>query len=146
MKFPRVTAAVDPPGPNTRAVLEHGRTQADVDWSAPQSAVLDGLALCRRCGITKHGHDGMWSTTNACLSFEEPMDHDLAQRAAAKREREAQAMELSLTVDQLLADAKANLLVLRTLHNVPISDAQIEERANNLIQGLIGNYEIKRRP
>lgn len=68
----------------------------------------------------------------------------VAVRVAAKRWREEQAMKRAMTEDQLLADAKANLLVLRTLHNVPITDAQIEERANNLVAGIMGNYRISR--
>lgn len=70
----------------------------------------------------------------------------VAVRVAAKRWREEQAMARAMTEDQLLADAKANLLVLRTLHNVPITDAQIEDRARNFVAGIMGNYRIERLP
>lgn len=78
------------------------------------------------------------------VTKKEFLDLDLAFRMNAKRDREAQAIERAMTEDQLLADAKANLLVLRTLHNVPITDAQAEERANNLVAGIMGNYRISR--
>lgn len=70
----------------------------------------------------------------------------VAVRVAAKRSREAEAMERAMTEDQLLADAKANLLVLRTLHNVPITDAQIEGRARNFVAGILGSYEVRLLP
>lgn len=69
---------------------------------------------------------------------------EVARRVAAKRAREAAAMERALTVDALMADIKASLLVLRTLDNVPITDEQIDNRARNLVAGLIGNFKVER--
>lgn len=71
---------------------------------------------------------------------------DLAFRMEAKRNREAVAMERAATEAQLLAELKASLLILRTLYNVPISDQQIEERSNNFITNLTGNYRVERLP
>lgn len=71
-------------------------------------------------------------------------DLDLAFRVTAKRAREARALERKATLEQLLADTKANLLILRTLDNIPITDAQIDDRANNLVMALLGSYRIER--
>ena len=131
MKFPRIHDEVAPLGPQTRAFMERerGRTQAGIVQSTPVSMAQ------ARCSYPGCG-----------TSYRDDICPHVAPRVAAKRAREAEAMERALMVDQLMADAKANLLVLRMMHNVLITDAQIEERAANLVQSMIGNYDIKRRP
>jgi hypothetical protein len=46
------------------------------------------------------------------------------------------------TIRLLLEDIAAGIRVLQTRDGVPLSDAQIIERARNIVAGLIGNYKI----
>lgn len=47
-------------------------------------------------------------------------------------------------VTELMADIAAGLRVLRTRDELPLSEAQIEERARNVVAGLVENYRIER--
>ena len=49
-----------------------------------------------------------------------------------------------LTIGQLMADVSDGLRVLRNRDGVPLSDAQIRDRAANIVAGLVGNYRIER--
>ena len=46
------------------------------------------------------------------------------------------------TVARLLADVAAGLRVLVTRDGLRISEELIQERTNNIVAGLLGNYEI----
>lgn len=44
---------------------------------------------------------------------------------------------------RLLRDVAAGIAVLATRDGVPLTEAQVEERARNIVQGLMGNYDIR---
>ena len=46
------------------------------------------------------------------------------------------------TVRLLLQDVADGIRVLLTRDGIPLSDDQIEERARNIVAGLLGNYRI----
>jgi hypothetical protein len=48
-----------------------------------------------------------------------------------------------ITLRQLLRDVTAGIRVLQTRDGLDLSDAQITERARNIVAGLIGNYRIE---
>ena len=48
-----------------------------------------------------------------------------------------------ITLRQLLRDVSAGIRVLQTRDGMDLSDAQITERARNIVAGLIGNYRIE---
>ena len=48
-----------------------------------------------------------------------------------------------LTLRQLLRDVTAGIRVLQTRDGVGLTEAQINERARNIVAGLIGNYRIE---
>jgi hypothetical protein len=48
-----------------------------------------------------------------------------------------------ITLRQLLRDVAAGIRVLQTRDGLDLSDAQITERARNIVAGLIGNYRIE---
>lgn len=48
-----------------------------------------------------------------------------------------------ITLRQLLRDVTAGIRVLQTRDGVDLSEAQITERARNIVAGLIGNYRIE---
>ncbi|HEY2899313.1 MAG TPA: hypothetical protein VGL59_01970 [Polyangia bacterium] len=48
-----------------------------------------------------------------------------------------------LTLRQLLRDVAAGIRVLQTRDGLDLSEAQITERARNIVAGLIGNYRIE---
>ena len=48
-----------------------------------------------------------------------------------------------LLVNVLRADLAAGLRVLRERDRLPISDAQIRERANNLTMAILGSYDVR---
>lgn len=47
------------------------------------------------------------------------------------------------TVRSLLRDVAEGIRVLQTRDGVPLSEDQIEERARNIVAGLLGNYRIR---
>jgi hypothetical protein len=47
------------------------------------------------------------------------------------------------TVRHLVKDVADGIRVLQTRDGVDVSDAQILERARNIVTGLIGNYSIR---
>lgn len=47
------------------------------------------------------------------------------------------------TVRHLLKDVAEGIRVLQTRDGVDVSDEQIQERARNIVTGLIGNYSIR---
>ena len=48
-----------------------------------------------------------------------------------------------ITLRQLLRDVTAGIRVLQTRDGVGLTEAQINERARNIVAGLIGNYRIE---
>lgn len=48
-----------------------------------------------------------------------------------------------ITLRQLLRDVTAGIRVLQTRDGLGLTDAQITERARNIVAGLIGNYRIE---
>jgi len=52
--------------------------------------------------------------------------------------------EALVTVAALVSDVSAGLRVLRTRDGVPLTEAQVSDRARNIVAGLIGNYRIER--
>jgi hypothetical protein len=48
-----------------------------------------------------------------------------------------------LTLRHLLRDVAAGIRVLQTRDGLQLSEAQITERARNIVAGLIGNYRIE---
>jgi hypothetical protein len=61
------------------------------------------------------------------------------RREAARTRRQTTKLP---TVRQLLDDVTAGIRVLQTRDGIALSDAQILERARNIVAGLIGNYRI----
>jgi hypothetical protein len=47
------------------------------------------------------------------------------------------------TTERLLADVEAGLRVLQTRDGVRLDEAQIRERARNIVMGLVGNFRIE---
>jgi hypothetical protein len=43
----------------------------------------------------------------------------------------------------LLDDVAAGIRVLHTRDGIDVSEAQVQERARNIVAGLIGNYSIR---
>jgi hypothetical protein len=60
----------------------------------------------------------------------------------ARNRRKASAGQLP-TVRHLLKDVAEGIRVLQTRDGVDVSDEQIQERARNIVTGLIGNYSIR---
>ena len=48
-----------------------------------------------------------------------------------------------ITLRQLLRDVAAGIRVLQTRDGLDVTEAQITERARNIVAGLIGNYRIE---
>jgi hypothetical protein len=46
----------------------------------------------------------------------------------------------------LINDVADGILVLRSRDGVPITDAQAQERARNIVAGLLGNYSVRELP
>lgn len=46
-------------------------------------------------------------------------------------------------LDQLVERIASGIRVLRTLHGVPVSEAQIYERARNVAQAIYLNYSLE---
>jgi len=61
-----------------------------------------------------------------------------AQAIAAESRRDAATLTASL-----MADVEAGIRVLRTRDGVPLTDAQVRDRAANICSGLLGNYRIE---
>lgn len=64
-------------------------------------------------------------------------------KTPAELERDAAIME---TRRALLDDIREGLLVFRKRDGIPIADDLIEERALNILTGLLGNYSIQKLP
>ncbi len=47
------------------------------------------------------------------------------------------------TTYRLLRDVSAGIRVLKGRDGVPLSEGQIQERARNIVMGLVGNYRIE---
>jgi hypothetical protein len=63
----------------------------------------------------------------------------LPREAARSRQKAAP----SPTVRLLLQDVAEGIRVLQTRDGVELTDAQILERARNIVTGLLGNYRIR---
>ncbi|HVV48475.1 MAG TPA: hypothetical protein VHO06_02350 [Polyangia bacterium] len=48
-----------------------------------------------------------------------------------------------MTVRLLLQDVAEGIRVLQTRDGIDLSDEQIQERARNIVTGLLGNYRIR---
>lgn len=83
---------------------------------------------------------------NAVSMVIDVMDRDLEARCERRREREAAERERQSTAYQFAADLADLFRVLRVRDGLPISEAMIEERVRNGLQGFFTNYEIKERP
>jgi uncharacterized protein YqiB (DUF1249 family) len=110
---PPITDVVEPLGPEARAMLEA---------RIPPDAECDYCGHARR----KH-HDGR----AYCLS----MTCDCRYFAAKQPSQRP-------VVVSLLRDVAAGIRVLRDRDGVEITEAQVMERANNIVAGLEGNYHI----
>lgn len=82
------------------------------------------LCRCNHSRIAHGNQHGVCEHCNECDAYQPLLD--VHQRP---------------TVSRLLADVSAGLAVLRT-NGVEITDAQIAERAANIVMGLLGNYTI----
>lgn len=68
-------------------------------------------------------------------------DHDLLCTAFAEQKSQRSERPRPV-VAALLRDVAAGIRVLRT-YGVDITEAQVMERANNIVAGLLGNYRIE---
>jgi hypothetical protein len=68
--------------------------------------------------------------------------YDQVLRKEASRPKQKAAAGLP-TARQLLQDVAEGIRVLQTRDGVELTDAQILERARNIVTGLLGNYRIR---
>jgi hypothetical protein len=64
-------------------------------------------------------------------------------RREATRSRQKPALPPAPTVRLLLQDIAEGIRVLQTRDGVDLTNAQILERARNIVTGLLGNYRIR---
>ena len=64
-------------------------------------------------------------------------------RREATRSRHKAALVPAPTVRLLLQDIAEGIRVLQTRDGIDLSNAQILERARNIVTGLLGNYRIR---
>ena len=64
-------------------------------------------------------------------------------RREATRSRQKSALPPAPTVRLLLQDIAEGIRVLQTRDGVDLTNAQILERARNIVTGLLGNYRIR---
>jgi hypothetical protein len=56
---------------------------------------------------------------------------------------EDKAMARADLVSRLIADVKAGILVLATVHGLPVTDEAAQDRANNIVCGVVNNYDVR---
>lgn len=96
------------------------------------------MSPCSVCGLTSRSMwvaNGKPACSMACASREGASQ---AQAIAAESRRDAATLTASL-----MADVEAGIRVLRTRDGVALTDAQIRDRAANVVSGLLGNYRIE---
>jgi hypothetical protein len=64
-------------------------------------------------------------------------------RRETTRSRQKSALPAAPTVRLLLQDIAEGIRVLQTRDGVDLTNAQILERARNIVTGLLGNYRIR---
>lgn len=47
------------------------------------------------------------------------------------------------TVDAMVADVKAGILVLASVYGLPVTDEMATDRANNIVHGIVANYDVR---
>jgi hypothetical protein len=163
MKTPRITETIAPLGPSARAILEdvkasrpsdielkvaaaeaanrhvhcwHSQSDDEADNHSAHccTCAVDSVAFKAVCTVVGHSHR-TWRESRACL------EQSVRKQWAAYQEAAAKQPSPRPTVLNLIADIAAGIRVLRT-YGVEITEAQVMERANNIVTGLIGNYEI----
>jgi hypothetical protein len=65
------------------------------------------------------------------------------REVARSRQRQKAALPPAPTVRLLLQDIAEGIRVLQTRDGVDLTNAQILERARNIVTGLLGNYRIR---
>jgi hypothetical protein len=71
-------------------------------------------------------------------------DRVIVRRETSRSRSRQKAPAASVpTVRLLLQDVADGIRVLQTRDGVELSDEQIQERARNIVAGLVGNYRIK---
>jgi hypothetical protein len=71
-----------------------------------------------------------------------PMIQDIVRREPSRARSKAAAAPAP-TVRSLLHDVAEGIRVLQSRDGVMLSEAQIQERARNIVAGLLGNYRIR---
>ena len=70
------------------------------------------------------------------------MIRDIVRRDTSRTRSKASAAPAP-TVRSLLHDVAEGIRVLQTRDGLQLSEQQIEERARNIVAGLLGNYRIR---
>ena len=67
----------------------------------------------------------------------------ILRREAARARTRQRTYTTQPTVRLLLQDIAEGIRVLQTRDGVEVSEEQIQERARNIVTGLLGNYKIR---
>jgi hypothetical protein len=96
--------------------------------------IILGEWTLRKTCILPVGHRGNCRSENNSIWF----DVDASKRFTTPTMPSPRPVVIAL-----LRDVAAGIRVLNTMHGMCITEDLIQERANNIVAGLVGNYRIE---